>query len=955
MIKRLKKYSAVIVALSIVFSSLQPVMITNASQEIEIEVSTENTDGADELLEQDEELQAPEKLEESEENMEQEEDDELTGSEDTSDQDENLNTEAIQNISNQDINLEEELAKVDLPEEPEDYVAIDEDGNVTIIPFEEIETANDDELQELNQIEYQITQETYQGTEIIDTVDTLEEAEKIAEEIDNTASRMTRAMKNPTDVAGIVKNDPVSGIVVFKQQSSNLTVPYFNAITGKTGYTSGYMAPDAAYVGKTSDGKYVIFKAAGIYGMVLAENVYVMEYADFEKKGYITQTYTVSNGYIYHKLTTDLEVAVSSICVGYAPSYMKSGTTYYSYDGHYFYTDYDDMISDYGTASISGYRIKEGTYSKAVNSNNPYYNYYQFLSHRSVSKFSASELNSYISSKTSSLSKLYNTGDLFINHQNTYGVNASLMLGVAINESAWGNSALAKEKNNLFGHNAVDSNPSEAANMYPDVNTSIKEHAEYYMSLSYTNPKKANYTGPHLGDKESGANVKYASDPYWGEKAASHCYGIERMTNGTQDYGSLQVGLLADEIVSLYKEPNTTQLYTTSSVTNVVRDVPVIVLGTVSSGGKTYYKIQSDGVLTSNRTAVNTTSGLYDFSRDYVYVDASKVTMLADFGNALPTVSYQTHVQSIGWQDVQSNGAVAGTSGLAKRLEAIKINVNVPDISGSVEYRTHIQTIGWQDWKKDGAMSGTSNESKRLEAIQIKLSGNMANEYDIYYRVHAEKFGWMGWTKNGQSAGTAGYSYRLEAIEIRLVEKGDPAPTSSNTNTTEAFKEKIVTPEPDPEPVDPPSVGYQTHVQKIGWQSMVYNGALAGTSGQALRMESMKIQLGKHSYSGGIQYRSHIQTYGWEDTWNSNGALTGTTGEAKRLEAIQIQLTGDMAKHYDVYYSVHAQTYGWLGWAKNGESAGSAGYAKRLEAIKIVVVPKGSSAPGSTANAFIQK
>ena len=82
--------------------------------------------------------------------------------------------------------------------------------------------------------------------------------------------------------------------------------------------------------------------------------------------------------------------------------------------------------------------------------------------------------------------------------------------------------------------------------------------------------------------------------------------------------------------------------------------------------------------------------------------------------------------------------------------------------------------------------------------------------------------------------------------------------------------------------------------------------------------------------------------------------MSGTSGEAKRLEAIQVQLTGDIAEHYDVYYRVHAQKLGWMGWAKNGESAGTTGYAYRLEAIQIQLVPKGSTAPGSTDNAFEQ-
>ena len=78
-------------------------------------------------------------------------------------------------------------------------------------------------------------------------------------------------------------------------------------------------------------------------------------------------------------------------------------------------------------------------------------------------------------------------------------------------------------------------------------------------------------------------------------------------------------------------------------------------------------------------------------------------------------------------------------------------------------------------------MSGTEGRAYRLEAIEIKLTGEMAEHYDVYYRVHAENFGWLGWAKNGQQAGTAGYAYRLEGIEIMLVEKGS---TFTGTQTT---------------------------------------------------------------------------------------------------------------------------------------------------------------------------
>ena len=122
---------------------------------------------------------------------------------------------------------------------------------------------------------------------------------------------------------------------------------------------------------------------------------------------------------------------------------------------------------------------------------------------------------------------------------------------------------------------------------------------------------------------------------------------------------------------------------------------------------------------------------------------------------------------------------------------------------------------------------------------------------------------------------------------------------------------------------------------------------MSGTIGQSKRLEAIKIDLSKPPYDGGIRYKTHIQSIGWQG-WKYDGAMSGTSGQSKRLEAICIELTGEMAEHYDVYYRVHAQSYGWLAWAKNGQNAGTSGGAKRLEAIQIVLVEKGKAGPGST-------
>lgn len=148
------------------------------------------------------------------------------------------------------------------------------------------------------------------------------------------------------------------------------------------------------------------------------------------------------------------------------------------------------------------------------------------------------------------------------------------------------------------------------------------------------------------------------------------------------------------------------------------------------------------------------------------------------------------------------------------------------------------------------------------------------------------------------------------------------------------------------------NVQYTTHVQNVGWQNYVSNGATAGTEHRHLRLEGIKIKLDT-DYAGGIEYRTHVQNYGWLP-FTGNNVMNGTEHKSLRLEAIEIKLTGDIANYYDVYYRVHAENFGWLDWAKNGEQAGTQGYSYRLEAIQIKLVKKGSAAPGSTARHFVK-
>lgn len=40
-----------------------------------------------------------------------------------------------------------------------------------------------------------------------------------------------------------------------------------------------------------------------------------------------------------------------------------------------------------------------------------------------------------------------------------------------------------------------------------------------------------------------------------------------------------------------------------------------------------------------------------------------------------------------------------------------------------------------------------------MEAVKIKLTGEMADHYDIYYRAQVEELGWLDWVKDGKKPG----------------------------------------------------------------------------------------------------------------------------------------------------------------------------------------------------------
>lgn len=299
----------------------------------------------------------------------------------------------------------------------------------------------------------------------------------------------------------------------------------------------------------------------------------------------------------------------------------------------------------------------------------------------------------------------------------------------------------------------------------------------------------------------------------------------------------------------------------------------------------------------------------------------------------------QAHVQKKGWMAKKSGmNVTVGTTGKSLRMEAIKLNRPALDVSGNIEYQAHVQKKGWMSVRKNGQLAGTSGKGLRIEALRVRLTGELADRYDVWYRVHVSKVGWLSWATNWEQAGTQGLSMRVESIQVALVPKGEGAPAADNQKSSARF-------------MKPASLSYDAY-QSGAWDGWVGSGKTSGTTGTKAGIRGVRATISSQFADGSITYSAHVSGTGWVD-WTGDGQTSGNL--SKNVEAVKFELEGELSKFFNVYYRAYVPGAGWLGWAKNGQAAGSTGAGKAITAYQIKLLSKSASAPGSTSNHVVGK
>lgn len=401
----------------------------------------------------------------------------------------------------------------------------------------------------------------------------------------------------------------INGMAYFKSSSATVNIgnSYVTPNTPLHYYSSTGTKAKVGVSGAVSDGVSIL-TSKGAVNLVLIPGSLV------NAPGFYTKDYYVraSNGDLWHYVYKIASTTTGSpytyvsgktkttyvgvFTVDKAHSYMKTGTNYYSADG----------INFYKGINLTSHVVT-------------YYPYFKYLPYRTRSNYTYTNLNAWIKANTKSNSKLRNQGRNLINAQNRYGINAVNELAFACLESGYGVSTYALKRNNLFGINAVDSNPNKAT-YFSSVRVNINQHANTHLSRGYGDAKGDwKYFGLIPGNKDTGVNVKYASDPWHGEKISGIAYKMDKSL-GSKDYRKYKVGVTNKSNVPVYKTAGKTYLYNLSTYKSGA-GVPVVILGTSGS----YYMIQSEVPISGNVAKYSYT---YYYDKSIAYVKKSDLNII---------------------------------------------------------------------------------------------------------------------------------------------------------------------------------------------------------------------------------------------------------------------------------------------------------------------------------------
>lgn len=98
---------------------------------------------------------------------------------------------------------------------------------------------------------------------------------------------------------------------------------------------------------------------------------------------------------------------------------------------------------------------------------------------------------------------------------------------------------------------------------------------------------------------------------------------------------------------------------------------------------------------------------------------------------------YKIHVQGKGWSHYFADNSY-GMAPAGGYITAVQATLhNQPEgMSGTIEYKVNLSGSGWLDWQSNAHEAGGVEGEMPLEAVCIRLTGELAEYYDVLYSVN---------------------------------------------------------------------------------------------------------------------------------------------------------------------------------------------------------------------------
>jgi beta-N-acetylglucosaminidase len=524
--------------------------------------------------------------------------------------------------------------------------------------------------------------------------------------------------------------------------------------------------------------------------------------------------------------------------IGQAPDWMEIGEIYYSDNGYDFYTN-------------TSFTDKVETY----------YPYYVYLPFRSSTDIPAFVFDNYLINKIDgNESVMKDKGQVFIDNQNEYGVNALMTFALGSLESGFGTSSISTSKNNLFGWNAVDTSPGESANYYETVDLCIRDHMAINLR-GYLDAFDYRYFGSHIGNKGSGFNVKYATDTYWGYKIAAIAYEIDKLSHNND-------GTLTDyDKYDLYNAPVFgSKLYKTDSKETKLYSLDYggiyqeanIQIATGSTSNST--KVQSTNIIDTNGDVVKHNSSStpitsYDWNRSIGYMKPSELIQINNFVD-------------------NSNEGLVAVGDFYMDISEFSLNNNVVSISGkayqpgiyiddvdSLQHYLYITNSSGEEVKSIVLIQTNSGiehyQASNFIAFNLDISDLITDEtYNFSIKTVGDKY-----TEIANITSVSETSYTIDSDDYIL--------TSTTEETLLTIEDN--TPEVTPTPTETPDTGV-VEVKYYTW----LDGYTLNEEG-ILSFNGYAFVTGKDNGEGNIEHKIEIvnlSDYSIVDTLNLN-TITG--------------------------------------------------------------------------------